>query len=132
MQNKVVNAALNTKAPTSHAASTTAYGAGTGSNYGHVKLSDATDSTSGESGGVAATPAAVKAAYDLANGKAASSHNQAASTITAGTLAGKVQANATAMETLSNAQVRDIKASTTDLTAGTSTLATGSLYFVYE
>lgn len=36
-----------------------------------------------------------------------SAHNQAASTITAGTLAGKVQANASAMATLTNAQLRD-------------------------
>ena len=33
---------------------------------GHVKLSDAVNSTSGVSGGIAATPAAVKKAYDLA------------------------------------------------------------------
>lgn len=42
---------------------------GNGSNTGVVKLSDSTSSTSGVSGGVAATPAAVKAAYDLASGK---------------------------------------------------------------
>lgn len=66
------------------------------------------------------------------NGKAASSHNQAASTITAGTLAGKVNANATAKATLTDSQVRDIKASTTDLTAGTSALTTGDIYLVYE
>ena len=81
------------KAPTSHASAATTYGAGTGSNYGHVKLSDSTSGTSNANGGVAATPAAVKAAYDLANGKAAASHNQAASTITAGTFAGQVVAN---------------------------------------
>ena len=57
------------RAPTSHASSDTAYGVGTSSNYGHVKLSDAIDSTSGTSGGIAATPAAVKAAYELAAGK---------------------------------------------------------------
>lgn len=66
------------------------------------------------------------------NAKAASSHNQAASTITAGTLAGKVNANATAKATLTDSQVRDIKASTTDLTAGTSALTTGDIYLVYE
>lgn len=65
-------------------------------------------------------------------GAAASSHNQSASTITAGTFAGRVQGNATAMSTLGNAQLRDIYAGTSDLTAGTSTLATGTLYFVYE
>lgn len=63
---------------------------------------------------------------------AASSHNQAASTITAGTLAGKVVANATATATVGNSQVRNIYAGTTDMTAGTSTLTTGTLYFVYE
>lgn len=48
------------------------------------------------------------AVYDGLAGKAGTSHNQAASTITAGTLGGKVQANASAMATLTNAQVRDI------------------------
>lgn len=79
--------------PESHASSNNDYGAGNGTNYGHVKLSDATNGTSNVNCGVAATPAAVKAAYDLANGKAAASHNQAASTITAGTFAGQVGAN---------------------------------------
>ena len=55
------------KAPTSHASTATTYGAGTSSNYGHVKLSASTSSTSGTSGGVAATPSAVKSAYDLAH-----------------------------------------------------------------
>lgn len=53
--------------PTSHASSATTYGTGTDANYGHVKLSGATNSTSGTSGGTAATPSAVKTAYDLAN-----------------------------------------------------------------
>lgn len=57
------------RAPTDHASSAQTYGKGSNVNYGHVKLTDATDSTSGSDGGVAATPAAVKAAYDLANGK---------------------------------------------------------------
>ena len=48
--------------PTSHAATTTTYGIGTGSNYGHVKLSDSTNSTSAASAGVAATPKAVREA----------------------------------------------------------------------
>ena len=67
VQNKVVNSALSGKAPTSHATSSTTYGAGTSSNYGHVKLSDSTSSTSAASSGVAASPKAVKDAYDLAN-----------------------------------------------------------------
>ena len=52
------------RAPTSHSSSATTYGTGTNSNYGHVKLSDSTSSTSGVSGGVAATPAAVKSVMD--------------------------------------------------------------------
>ena len=55
------------KAPTNHASTGTTYGKGTTSNYGHVRLSDSRTSTSGVSGGVAATPKAVKSAYDLAN-----------------------------------------------------------------
>ena len=47
----------------SHASTATTYGAASTSNYGHAKLSSATDSTSEA---LAATPKAVKAAYDLA------------------------------------------------------------------
>ena len=50
------------RAPTSHASTATTYGAGSGTNYGHVKLSDVVDSTSDEDGGIAATPLAVRAA----------------------------------------------------------------------
>ena len=50
--------------PTSHASPSSTYGVGNSSNYGHLKLSDSITSTSGESSGVAATPAAVKAAAD--------------------------------------------------------------------
>lgn len=62
------------RAPTSHASSATTYGAGTGTNYGHVKLSDATDGTAAAaSGGTAATPKAVSdalaAAKQYADGK---------------------------------------------------------------
>lgn len=59
-------------------------------------------------------------------------HNQAASTITAGTFAGKVQANASTAATVTTAQVRDIYAGTDDITAGTSSLTSGTVYFVYE
>ncbi|MDF2610035.1 MAG: hypothetical protein K0R92_1509 [Lachnospiraceae bacterium] len=66
------------------------------------------------------------------NGKAASSHTHAASNITNGTFGGPVVANASAVATLTTAQVRNIKSSTTDLTAGSSALTTGDLYIVYE
>ena len=55
------------RAPTSHASTATTYGAGSGTNYGHVKLSDATDGTSAAaSGGTAATPKAVADALTAA------------------------------------------------------------------
>lgn len=59
-------------------------GAGDGNKPGKVKLSDATDSTSGVNDGVAATPAAVKAAIETI---------KPATQITAGTFAGQVVAN---------------------------------------
>lgn len=59
-------------------------------------------------------------------------HNQAASTITAGTLSGQVLANASATATLGTAQVRNIYAGTGDMTAGSSGLTTGAIYIVYE
>ena len=69
------------------------------------------------------TPAAI--------GAAASSHNQAASTITAGTFAatGVKAMNGTDYTT---ARIRNIQASTTDLTAGSSSLSNGDIYLVYE
>ncbi len=54
-----------------------------------------------------------------------------ASDIGAGTFTGKVRADATAMETLSDAQLRDAIISNTNLTAGTSSLAPGAVYFYY-
>ena len=78
-------AAAEASAPKNHAVSATTFGAGTSANYGHVRLSDATSSTSAASGGTAATPAAVKAAYDLANGKAPKSHASTQATYGTGT-----------------------------------------------
>ena len=54
----------NSKAPNNHASGETTYGKGSSSEYGHVKLYDGVDSTSGANNGVAATPAAVKALRD--------------------------------------------------------------------
>ena len=64
-----VYSAVSGKAPTSHATNNTTYGGATGTNYGHVKLSSAVTSSSDTGDGVAATPKAVKSAYDLANGR---------------------------------------------------------------
>lgn len=66
----------------------------------------------------------------LSNARTPTAHNQAASTITAGTLpAGVVATNSTDYGT---SRLRNIRASTTDLTAGTSALSNGELYLVYE
>lgn len=62
--NDSITGLTNSKAPTSHASTATTYGTGTDTNYGHVKLSDSTSSTSGVASGTAATPAAVKAVKD--------------------------------------------------------------------
>lgn len=61
-----------------------------------------------------------------------SSHNQGASTITAGTLAGKILANATSSATVTDKQIRNIYAGTTDMTAGTTSLTSGDIYVFYE
>lgn len=59
-------------------------------------------------------------------------HTHAAADVSAGTLGGRVLANASAVTTLGTAQVRNIRAGTADLTAGSSSLATGEIYLVYE
>lgn len=65
------------RAPTSHASSATTYGKGTSSNYGHVKLSDATNgTTAAASGGTAATPKAVADALTAAKAYADSKADQ--------------------------------------------------------
>lgn len=89
--NDSITGLTNSKAPNNHASSDTTYGTGSSTNYGHVKLSDATDSTSGVAGGIAATPAAVKAVSDSLssnvsslqssiNGKAPTNHASTATT----------------------------------------------------
>lgn len=60
------------------------------------------------------------------------SHSQPASDITAGTFAGQVVANASAVTDLTTKQVRNIYAGTADMTAGITELATGDIYIVYE
>lgn len=59
-------------------------------------------------------------------------HKHSAADVSAGTLGGQVQANAGAAAALGTAQVRNIRAGTADLTAGSSSLATGEIYLVYE
>lgn len=59
-------------------------------------------------------------------------HNQAASTVTAGTLGGQVVANASAVTSTATKQVRNIYAGTAAMTANTTALNTGDIYLQYE
>lgn len=52
-------AAEATKAPNNHSSEDTTYGIGDAVKYGHVKLAESTDSTSGANDGIAATPSMV-------------------------------------------------------------------------
>ncbi len=61
-----------------------------------------------------------------------SEHSQSASTITAGTFAGKVVANQSAVADTSVAQVRNIYAGTEDMEAGVTPLASGTIYIVLD
>lgn len=91
-----VKTLLNAKAPTSHAASGTTYGKATGNLYGHVKLSDSTSSTSAASAGIAASPKAVKSAYDLANTASTAAAAAQSTAETASTAAAAAQSTANA------------------------------------
>lgn len=64
-------------------------------------------------------------------GAAASSHTHGAADVKAGTLGGKVLANATAVATLGDKQVRNIYAGTAELADGAS-LPSGDIYIQYE
>lgn len=79
---------------------------------------------------VAAAAAGLVTPADI--GAAPASHDQAASTITAGTFAGQVNANAAAMANISIAQVRDIYFGTVELEDGVTTGTPGTLYFQYK
>lgn len=65
-------------------------------------------------------------------GAAPANHTQGAGTITAGTLAGQVVANAAAVAVLGTAQVRNIYITDTDLEAGVTALPSGDICFVIE
>ena len=70
----------------------------TSSVLGHVKLSDSTSSTSASTAGVAATPKAVKAAYDLANSNTKKIGTTDISGIGDGTVTGAIVNNKEAIE----------------------------------
>lgn len=67
-QIKSLNTEVDGKAPTDHSSTATTFGLGSGSEYGHVKLSDAAGSTN-VNNGTAATPLAVQNAMDTVETK---------------------------------------------------------------
>lgn len=82
------------KAPINHASTTTTYGAGSSANYGHVKLSDSTSSSSDAAAGIAASPKAVKAAYDRGSAGVTAAGNAATAASNAATAAANANTNA--------------------------------------
>ena len=72
----ICDSVAKNQTPTNHASSTSQYGVGSATKYGHVKLSDTADSSLGSSSGTAATPAMVYAVKTAADA-AASTANQA-------------------------------------------------------
>ena len=112
------------------AAERTAWNAKAAGDHTHTATQVGAVPTTRKVNGKALSADVTLAAADV--GAAAAGHSHAASGVTAGTLAGKVNANASAAGTLTAAQVRDISVGTAELTPGTSALVTGSLYFVYE
>ena len=67
-QIKSLNTEVDGKAPTDHSSTATTFGLGSGSEYGHVKLSDAAGSTN-VNNGTAATPLAVQNAMNTVETK---------------------------------------------------------------
>ena len=95
--------AIAEKAPISHSSDKSTYGLGSGSQFGHVKLSDATASGSNAVQGIAATPSAVNQVHAKAN--AAQSTANAAMPKAGGTFTGTVAAKT---ENIAGAYIRNI------------------------
>lgn len=95
--------AIAEKAPISHSSDKSTYGLGSGSQFGHVKLSDATASGSNSGQGIAATPSAVNQVHAKAN--AAQSTANAAMPKAGGTFTGTVAAKT---ENIAGAYIRNI------------------------
>ena len=95
--------AIAEKAPISHSSDKSTYGLGSGSQFGHVKLSDATASGSNAGQGIAATPSAVNqvnARVSTVDGIARAAMPKAGGTFT-GTVAAKT-------ENIAGAYIRNI------------------------
>lgn len=137
VQNKVVNSELGKKASTNHASSNTTYGVGSLEKYGHVKLTDSMnywldenyniiDSTTGEQveveeGVVPNLWLFLRYIYQI---------NHWMDDI--GTDMSGMGEEVIYNRTKVNELEKKFSYGTTDLTAGSSALTTGTLYFVYE
>ena len=102
------------KAQKNHASTGTEYGAGNATSYGHVKVIDAVDNSSQASTGIAASPYAVKQAYNrgstgITNASAAQTTANAAMPKAGGTFTGNVAARSanTAGAYIRNIRVQD-------------------------
>ena len=104
-QGKALKGLVDGKAPTSHASTATTYGAGNASNYGHVRVADNyTTSAGNASQGVAASSAAVKAAYDKGN------HDHPYISTTAGSVGtSNLANNAVTNDKISNGTITSLK-----------------------
>lgn len=87
----------------------------TNSVLGHVKLSDSTSSTSASTAGVAATPKAVKAAYDLANSNTKKIGTTDISGIGDGTVTGAIAENKDAIEDVTQSLIPNYETTKTVL-----------------
>ena len=87
----------------------------TSSVLGHVKLSDSTSSTSASTAGVAATPKAVKAAYDLANSNTEKIGTTDISGIGDGTVTGAIVNNKEAIEDVTQSLIPNYETTKTVL-----------------
>ena len=113
----------NNKAPKNHAHSDTTYGAGTGSSYGHVKLSDTASDTSA-SDSVAATPKAVKSVLDKVTALETAGYITAASLTGYATTSYVTSAVNTAKSSLSAEIDGDVKAASDALDTKITNLST--------
>lgn len=112
-------------APKVHAVTATDYGLGNGTLYGHLKLSDSLASSSGVGGGIAATPYAVKSAYDRATAGAVF---KGTSTTAAATAAKVMTINDDYIGTMNGMMVEVTFSYTNTATAPTLATASGSRY----
>lgn len=96
------------RAAFSHATTTTTHGAGNATNYGHLKLSDGVTGTETVNGGTAATPNAVRLAYQAAGNAAEDADTAINIAQAAQSQAGAAQSAANAAQATADAAVKTV------------------------